>query len=254
MDGGRGTVPQRRIREKLDEYMARRDYGGAGRHLAYWLAEARMLNDRRGELMVRNELIGHCRKTGDRDGAMAHVREALALVDELDLADAITGGTVCLNAATALNAFGENERALGLFRRARAALEAAPQADPGLMAGLYNNMALACAALNRHGEAMALYELALVRLCGTAGGEPEAAITCLNMANCVEAELGMEAGEGRIYALLDRAAALLQTPGVPRDGRYAFVCEKCAPTFEYYGYFADAQRLREEAARIYAGA
>ena len=30
-------------------------------------------------------------------------------------------------------------------------------------------------------------------------------------------------------------------------GYYAFVCEKCAPTFEYYGYFLAAQDLNERA-------
>ena len=31
------SVPQRRIIEKMDAYMARRDYAGAERHLLYWL-------------------------------------------------------------------------------------------------------------------------------------------------------------------------------------------------------------------------
>ena len=249
-----GAVPQRRIREKLDAYLSRRDYAAAGRHLAYWLEEARLLNDPRGELMMSNELIGHCRKTGDRDGAFRHIEAALALVDRLELGDAGTGGPGCLNAATAMNAFGDNDRALRLFERARTALEAAPLADPALLAGLYNNMGLACAALKRWDDAMDLYDRALARLSGVENGQPEAAVTCLNMANCIEAQVGMEAGEGRIFALMDRAAALLDTPGIPHDGHYAFVCEKCAPTFEYYGWFADARRFQEEAERIYAGA
>ena len=35
-------IPQQRIVEKLDEYMSRRDYAGAERHLLYWLEEARL--------------------------------------------------------------------------------------------------------------------------------------------------------------------------------------------------------------------
>ena len=31
------AVPQQRIIEKMDEYMSRRDYAGAERHLLYWL-------------------------------------------------------------------------------------------------------------------------------------------------------------------------------------------------------------------------
>ena len=32
-------IPQQRIIEKMDEYMSRRDYAGAERHLLYWLEE-----------------------------------------------------------------------------------------------------------------------------------------------------------------------------------------------------------------------
>ena len=35
-------VPQQRIIEKMNEYMSRRDYAGAQRHLLYWLEEAEL--------------------------------------------------------------------------------------------------------------------------------------------------------------------------------------------------------------------
>ena len=57
----------------------------------------------------------------------------------------------------------------------------------------------------------------------------------------------------RIFELLDRASELLAAPGIPHDGYYAFVCEKCAPSFEYYGYFMEAEHLKQEAGRIYEG-
>lgn len=247
-----GAVPQQRIIERMNAYMARRDYAGAERHLLYWLEEARMGGDLRGQLMLQNELVGHYRKTGERDRAMASAEAALALLDELDFRGTISEGTTCVNAATAMSAFGENARALALFRRARAAYEGSEQTGPELLGGLYNNMALACAALGNYGEAEALYEKAMAQMEKVPHGALEQAITCLNLANLAEARDGMEAGEGRIYELLDRAVELLDGRALPRDGYYAFVCEKCAPTFEYYGYFADAERLKEEAERIYA--
>ena len=70
-------IPQGRVVDKLDEYMSRRDYAGAERHLLYWLAEARQGGDLRGELTVRNELIGHCRKTGQREKAQENIDAAL---------------------------------------------------------------------------------------------------------------------------------------------------------------------------------
>ena len=50
---------------------------------------------------------------------------------------------------------------------------------------------------------------------------------------------------------LEKAAALLDDPTLPRDGYYAFVCEKCAPTFDYYGWFLIADDLKERAKTIY---
>lgn len=83
------------------------------------------------------------------------------------------------------------------------------------------------------------------------GGGLEQAITWLNMADAAVAGDGMEKSEVRVRYYLDRAAALLTDPAIPRDGYYAFVCEKCAPVFSYYGYFRMAGQLREAAQVIY---
>ena len=244
-------IPQRRVIEKMDEYMSRRDYPGAERHLLYWLEEARQGNDLRGMLMVRNELVGHYRKTGERDKAMASAEEALRLIDALDYADSISAATTYVNAGTMMNAFGEDVRALSLFERARPIYERRAATRPELLGGLYNNMALTCAALGRWDEADGLYDRAMAAMSKVPNGALEQAITCLNRANLVEARDGLEAGEGAIDALLEQASSLLHGPGRPRDGYYAFVCEKCAPTFDYYGWFAEAAALNEEAERIY---
>ena len=246
-------IPQQRVIAKMDDYMSRRDYAGAERHLRYWLEEARAGGDLRGMLMVRNELVGHYRKTGDRERAMESAEAALALVAELGFEGTISAGTTCVNVGTMLNAFGENERALALFERARPVYEQSAATRPALLGGLYNNMALTCAALGRYGEADELYDRAMAAMAKAPNGALEQAITCLNRANLVEARDGMEAGEGAIYALLEQASELLGRPELPRDGYYAFVCEKCAPTFDYYGWFAEAAALKEEAERLYAG-
>ena len=246
-------IPQRRVREKVDACMARRDYPGVERCLRYWLDEARLGNDARGELMVLNELVGHYRKTGERDKALQCAGEALILLDAQDFGGTVSEGTTCVNIATALNAFSENERALGLFERARRCYEASPNADPSLLGGLFNNMALTLVSLGRYGEARRCYDSALTCMKSVEHGELERAVTCLNMADLVAAEIGMEAGDREISAWLDRAAELLSGSDAPRDGYYAFVCEKCAPTFDHYGYFLDAARLRQEARHIYEG-
>ncbi|MBQ8952792.1 MAG: tetratricopeptide repeat protein [Clostridia bacterium] len=246
-------IPQARVIEKMDEYMSRRDYAGAERHLLYWLEEARAGGDLRGALMLRNELVGHYRKTGERDKAFASADAALKLLDELDFGSTISAGTTYVNIGTAMNAFGENERALALFEKARPLYEESAATRPALLGGLYNNMALTCVSLRCFDEALSLYEKAMAQMAKAPNGALEQAITCLNMANLIEDRDGLEQGEQAIFELVDRAAALLHEPLLPHDGYYAFVCEKCAPTFEYYGYFAEAEQLNGEAERIYAG-
>ncbi|MBO4854300.1 MAG: tetratricopeptide repeat protein [Oscillospiraceae bacterium] len=244
-------VPQQRIIEKMNEYMSRRDYAGAERHLTYWLEEAKLGGDLRGQLLLYNELVGHYRKTGEKDNAFAAAEEALRLLRELDFEGTISSGTTYTNIATAYNAFGENEQALSLFEKARAVYEANHRTEPQLLGGLYNNMALTCAALKRFTEADALYDRAMAEMEKVPGGELEQAITCLNRANAIEDEIGMEQGEAQIFALVDKAYGLLTSSAAPRDGYYAFVCEKCAPSFSYYGYFLAAEELQKQAEQIY---
>ena len=267
-------VPQRRIIDKMDEYMSRRDYRGAERHLLYWLEEAKLGGDLQGQLMLRNELVGHYRKTGQKEPAMQSAAMALELLRELDMENTITAGTTYVNIATACGAFGDHERAIRLFEKARAAYESSSQTETQLLGGLYNNMALTCTELGRCEEALALYEKAADLMGRVPDGELEQAITYLNMANTVEVQLGLEAGEQQVNALVERAEELLEAKGEEllgkgeaalsdgtdlramkqeeraRLGYYAFVCEKCAPTFAYYGYFMTAESLTERSEEL----
>ncbi|MBE6741892.1 MAG: tetratricopeptide repeat protein [Ruminococcaceae bacterium] len=245
------AVPQQRIIQKMNEYMSRRDYAGAERHLKYWLEEAKLGYDKRGELLIYNELVGHFRKTANKEGAFDAAENALRLVKELDFEENVSAGTTYTNIATAYNAFGENEKSIELFEKARAVYENNERTAPELLGGLYNNMALTYTALEEYGKAFELYEKALAVMERVENGELEQAITYLNMADLKEVELGSEKAESVVFGYLDRAQELLDTPSIPHDGYYAFVCEKCAPSFEYYGYFLVAKDLNKRAEEIY---
>ncbi len=244
-------IPQERIIAKVDELMSRRDYIGAERTLLYWLGEADAAGDRRGELFLRGELVGHYRKTGEKEKAFQNADRALELIGELGFEGTVSAATAYVNCATAMNAFGENERSIELFRKAVPIYEKSAAARPDLLGGLYNNMGLTLAALCRYSESEESYKKALAVMGKTPGGELEEAMTLLNLANLVEAESGLESGESRIFALLDEAWEKLDGEKAPRDWYYAFVCEKCAPTFEYYGYFLASAELNRRSEEIY---
>ena len=245
------SVPQQRIIQKMNEYMSRRDYAGAERHLKYWLEEAKLGFDKRGELLIYNELVGHFRKTGNKEGAFDAAENALRLLKELDFEDNVSAGTTYTNIATAYNAFDENEKSIELFEKAKSVYESNERTAPELLGGLYNNMALTYTALEKYEEAFALYEKALGVMENAPNGELEQAITYLNMADLKEAMLGYEKAESIVFDYLDKAQELLDTPSLKRDGYYAFVCEKCAPSFEYYGYFLYANELKQRSEAIY---
>lgn len=241
-----------RILSRLDGHLSRNDYASAERHLLFWLADARTSGDTRTLLTVTNELMGLYRKLGRRDDAVRCADSALSLVTELCLDGQAVAGTTYVNCATVFKAFGDAGRSIELFERARLIYERELAPTDTRLGGLYNNMALTLVDLGRFSEANVLYRNAISVMQASEGTDAEIAITYLNMASALEAELGPESAEAQICDYLDRAEALLASHPT-RDGHYAFVCEKCAPVFDYYGYFVTARKLYGLSRRIYEG-
>ena len=250
-DSAASRIDAKRFIEKLDSYYSKNDYDGAERHLEYWLGEAESGKDMRGKFTVYNEMMGYYRKTGKREKALSAAKNALDLISPLGLDGSVSAGTAYVNTATVYKSFGESEKALPWFEKALEVYESSlPENDPRL-GGLYNNMALSLSDLKRYDEAISYYERAIAIMMKAVNGEPEAAISYLNMADAREAQLGPEGAEKYITDYCERAYELLETESIPRSGYYAFVCEKCAPTFRYYGYFLYAAKLEETARDIY---
>ena len=243
-------VPVGRILDKLREYEDRNDWEGVERHLKYWLAEAEANRDERGQLMLNNELMGYYRKQGKQDEAFYHADRATELIRKLGMEDTVTAGTTWVNAGTVREAFGDPVGGLEFFEMARANYEKNLPENDARLGGLYNNMALALTVCGRYDEAENMFRRAITVMEKQEHGEPEQAITWLNMADAAEAALGAEAAEEKVEEYLDRAEELLNTESLPRNGYYAFVCEKCAPVFGHYGYFAEEAELQRRVKEI----
>ncbi len=263
-------VPLRRALERTDEALNRNDYSAAERVLKYWIEEARSFGDKDAELTLSNELMGLFRKLNRKEDAYANAERAL----ELAAGPEVRAGEVAttyINAATVFKAFGEAQRGLPYFEKARELYEKELMLPPENLAGLYNNMGLALVDIGRFDEARELYHKALAVL--TEGGAvnnqseggtntyapeqlassyaPERAITWLNIASCEEAEFGLADAEERIRESIASAWELIGNPNLTEDGKLAFAYEKCAPVFGYYGYFVYEEQLREKARKIY---
>lgn len=247
------TVPIGRVIDKLDEYLHKNDYEAAERHLRYWLAEAREAKDLRGMLSIRNEQIGLYRKLLRKAEGLEAIEEALDLCIRLGIENTVSMGTTLVNAATAYKAFGMAKRALPLYVQAQRIYEAMLDGGDARLGGLYNNMALTVMELGEYERAGSLLEKAMHIMSQIPHAEGELAITCCNLADLASAMHG-EAAEAAIDRYLTRALELLDTQDLPRDGNYAFICEKCADTFGFYGYFLAEQELKKRAEELYEGA
>ncbi len=249
-DAPKGHIPVARILEKADAAFDRNDAAEAGRLLVYWRDEAVALGDKRGELSMESELVGYYRKQGEREKGLASVARALELTEETKQHNLASGATVYINCATAYKAFGRAEEGLPLYGKAEEIYRSLlPENDPRF-GGLYNNMALALADLNRYEEAQDAYKSALKVMGQAEHGEAECAITYLNLAHMYE----VWGKEREIFPCLEQAYSLLKSPTLPRNGYYAFVLEKCAPSFGYFGQVERYEELKKESEEIYARA
>ena len=247
-------IPTGRVISKLDEYFGKNDYKGAEKHLLYWLSEAEAESDSEGEFTVRNELMGLYRKIGDMDKALEETAAVLNLVKDMGNENSVSAATAYLNAGTAYKAADNPQKSIEFFRLAKKIYEDCLDKNDSRLAGLYNNMALTLTALKDFKTARGYYEKAISIMKTHKNGLLDCAISYLNMADTEEAEFGLENAEDKINSLLQNAVKALDSDENERDGYYAFVCEKCASAFGYYGYFAYENELKERARKIYEGA
>lgn len=240
-----------RILKKLDEYLSKNDYAAAEKHLLYWLSDAEDRKDGSLILLLSNELMGLYRKLGRKDEALAFADSALMHIEKVGNADSVAAATTYINCATVYKAFSMAEMSIPLFEKAKAIYEEKLSPTDSRLGGLYNNTALALVDLKQFNEARSFYQKAIDVMGNIPNGETEQAITYLNLASASEAELGLEDAETLIVEYITQAIALLDIGKDRTDGNYAFVCEKCASVFGYYGYFVYENELKQRARRIY---
>lgn len=241
-----------RILSKLDGLFARKEYAEAERLLRYWEAEGERSGDDKVYYLAVNEQMGLFRKLGRKDDALSAVRKMLRYLDRSGRRMSIEGATALLNAGTVYKAFEMSEEGLPFFEEAAFVYEELLKPDDKRLAGLYNNMSSALSDTGRLDEALELCEKALGILAKKPGNEAEEAITYLNMTAMYEARDGREKAETDIeHCLTEAWKKLMAAAPVTEEGYLAFVYEKCAPTFGYYGWFMAGNELQKRAEEIY---
>ena len=248
-----------RILSKLDHCVETKDFEGAKELLRYWLEDAKENKNERGQLSLYNESMGLYRKLGEKEMAVNCAKNALSLIPKTGMEDTITAATTYINSATVYKAFGMAERGVPLFEKAKVIYERELKEDDGRLGGLYNNTGLALNDVGRYDDALASYEKALATMAKVPNGNLEAAMTYLNMADVYDkmrndperaSDHTAEEWENLITDLLEEAEGGPEDPNLPHNGYYAFVVEKCAPSFDYYGRFMTKMILTERVNEI----
>ena len=241
------SVPLKRLLEKLDSYLEQKDYTGAERHLAYWLNEADEARNDGAKLAILNEQINLYRELGKKEECLAAITKAYGLTDLSGSDQSASCAMTIINMANGYRFFDQPEKALPLYHAAADICNTVMPEDDIRLGGLYNNMALALTDTGEYREAETLFRKALEVMNCQEHGEAEMALTYLNLADLVNAELGPEAAEKKVREYLSEAEKLLDTADLPRDAYYAYVCGQCARVFGYYGWFITEQSLLERA-------
>ena len=246
-----GRIPMREIIEESDRLFNAEKTAELGEHLRKWRAEAQRIGDREGELGILSELMGHYRMQGDRERGLAAVRDGFTLLGKLGIGGSVSAGTILINGATALQAFGEIDESLNYYKEAFRCYGAHLDPNDWRFAGLLNNMAAAYAAKHdvRYAEAYYRKALDVLKACGNL---MDAAVTHVNLAQMYAAEAGPD--DPRIPVELDLAAACFDDPAAERDGYYAHTCRKCASAFGPLGRPEFEAELNRRADDYYARA
>jgi len=239
------------IREVLsgfDALVDRNDGEGAGGYLQKWRGEAKARGDLRGEMTLLSEMMGFYRQQKMETESLSAVRDGLELMQCLSL-QGESAGTILINAATALCAFGKAKEAIGYYTEAfRQYGKSIPEND-WKFASLCNNMASAYLALEDLAHAEAYYRKAL-KILDTIGDRLDLAVTYINLAQ-LKWKQDPEAEEIQQY--MDAAWECLDDPRVPRNGYYAQTCRKSVGAFRFFGYFFAEKELQRRMEAIYAG-
>ena len=243
------TISIERFITRLDSCLNRNDMKEAGECIQVWEAEARRLKDDRGLLTVLNEAVGFYRRTNQKGQALAAMQDCLRLLETLGQTNTASGATIYINAATTLSFFGQEEDALKLYDKAAACFEAEGRTGSYEYAALLNNSAAALNELKRYDEAERNWRKAIeiLRKIGFHAGEIAISLIMLAHLTFDQDDTAYE----KVEALLDEAWECINSDDQPKDGRYADVLLKCAPSLDYFQRPIEAQACRDVAKEIY---
>ncbi len=161
--------------------------------------------------------------------------------------DTVSSATIYLNVATTLKAFKQPKKAIPLFEKAFSIYSKDLEKNRSLLSGFYNNKALTLVDLKDFKGAIKCYNLALENLKFTDRELTDGAITFVNMAHLYDTLSNRQKTVDCLFSAFD----LLNNEQNEHNGYYAYVLEKCAPSFRQFGYEKIADDFEKLSREIY---
>lgn len=127
---------------KLDELFQQGKGQEAEQLIKEAMGEAKELGDAHSLLMLLNEMIGYMRETSRVEESYEYSKEALLLMESMNLQGSISYATTLLNIANAYRAGGRLEEALSYYSQVEGIYQKNLDAKDMLFASLYNNLSL----------------------------------------------------------------------------------------------------------------
>ena len=259
-------IPVDTIIQQLDSYYSKENFKNAKELINFWSQTAIKFDDFGAELTLENELIGLVRRTGEEMEGRAAIDRALGIIRDGKITDELAIATTRLNCATTLEAFGDFESALPLYKKSEEIYAQILKPEDPRFGGLYNNMAFAYMGLGSYEEAEKLLKKA-VDIMKKNGSFSDAAVSLVSLAEVYEKMAGaLESTSGKEELLPDgrdvlfmiddclmRAYDLLNDEANIRNADYAYSLRKCISGYGHFGYNTIKKELEHRADMIYEG-
>ena len=243
-----------RFLKKIDSCFNKNDLDGAGECLNFWESEARSASDDRALLTILNEYLGFCRRVNNKEKAISSIDECKLLIEKLGISKNNGAATICINAATTYAHFGYLEEGLMLYDKAKKIYIELDKKDTYEYATLLNNSAGVLNILKRYDEAEKNYLEATEILKRIGNHDAEIALSLVMLAhiNFDKSENPDSYTYEKVESLLEESIKHITSDKIVRDGNFAFILSKIAPSFEYFKRPGYAKEMRELSKKIYS--
>ena len=242
-----------RFLKKLDGCFNKNDLVSADECIDFWESEARNACDERALLTILNERLGLSRRMNDSKKGTDAILECISLVEKLNLTNNISGATIYINAATTSSHFGKDQEGIVLYDKAKKCYVDNGQTNSYEYATLLNNSAGVLCKLKKYDLAEKNYldAIEILKKLGNRDGEIALSLVMLAYIAYDSSDNPDDTVYEKVENLLDESIKYLKSDKIVRDGNFAFILDKCAPSFDYFKRPGQAKAMRELAKEIY---